>query len=1248
MRDRWVVDNDVVKCTGTQSRLAGTLAVLGGLLAPGVLLAQGTTASLSGTVADTSGAVLPNAIVELKNEKSNDRRASKSNGSGLFSFTGVPTGDYDLTVTAPGFKTLEQTDIHLDPGDQKSVRTLELGVGASASVTVTSAAGKVETDTGGINSLISANDIKHLSVEGRDVTELFKILPGFAINGGAGGQPDNSTYDPSQVSVTGALGSYASNGSPINGVSLLSDGADISDPGNFGAAIQTINYEQVAEVKVQTSSFTADTPRGPVVVNAVGKSGGDHFHGSLYTYARTSQLNSTDWLANYTGQKKPPDRQVYPGFTFGGPVLIPGTGFNKSKKLTFFVGAEDYAQRNIYAYGSASAATLTALVPTAAMRTGDFSPAQLQQYLGPNYRPIANAGGAAGPGCTTSNPYANICYVPQTGPGGQSLTNGNIAAYIDPGSRAIVNSLPLPNVASNGRYNYITTNLVNNDLWQAKGRIDDAISQANHLFVIYSTERGKNRLPQSEYYSPRGSLGGVNTPGGGLLNDINAELGSLNLTTVFTPTLTNEFYVAGSWLNQEFVAKNFAATQAGYPYTGVFNNGSHVLPALQDYGNDGLPLSLLPDFTYGGIYQKKWIRTAGDNVTKVLGPHTLKAGFFFQMDTNNAVQPGNQPNGAISLYFFGETYTDPVAGLVHNTGAVGSNSGGNYLANFLEGSVQGYNQSNVQPLQNSFFFNYSGFVQDHWRATQRLTLDLGLRLEHITPWGDAHGVGVPVFDPASYNSGVNPAQPGFLWHGIDKSIPVTGRPTRAVFVEPRVGLAWDASGTGDTVVRAGFGIYRAHDGVGNALVGSTTATVTGPIKLSSISSQASAVTTGSGFTPDTTFQGVSRTDDEEPQVYTWDAAVDQKLPHNTFLEIAYVGNHSNHIYNNGSPNGNINLDDVNALPIGSLYGPLPSNPRFPGEAGTVYPIFAPAGATGSNITVGSLDQAHIDAFKKYPLYNHVLVGEHNIYANYDGLQTSLTKQQGKLLYGVNYTWSHALGVLGGFENGTPADPFNYRNDYNSESYDRRHIFSASYSYTFGNLVHGRLAAIAANGWELSGISQLQSGPNLPSFTSSNFGLTGTLNLAQGQLAVNNLNLLGTQDVVLQPKLLSNPQIHTQPHQYVNAGSFGLSPTLGVNGDYRFPFLAGPAFFQTDLTAAKTFQFTEGKSMQLRLAAFNFINHANTSFTSVDQNAYNLNFTTGGNSLGQALTTATSQNPTFGLAPLREGRRILEVALRYDF
>jgi hypothetical protein len=1233
---------------------------------PHIAAAQGTTATLGGTITDATGAVIPNATVNLKNEASGDMRTTVSNGSGVFSFSAVPTGTYDVNIAATGFKGFKQTGVHLDPGDQRTVRDIHMDAGASENVTVTSATDQINTESGEQSSLISAEEIKHLSVEGRDVTELLKILPGFAIARGGGGNVDNQAYDPSQVSPTGALGQYAANGTPINGTALLSDGVDITDPGNFGGAIQNVNYEQVSEVKVQTSSFTADTARGPIVINAVGKSGGDKFHGSLYTYARTYQLNSTDWLANYTGQQKPPDRQVYPGFTIGGPILVPGTGFNRSKKLTFFAGAEEYAQRNVYAYGGASGAVLTALVPTAGMRTGDFSATQLQTYLGSAYQP-----NVAGTSC--SGPDSNICLVPQTGPQGQALTNGNISAFIDPLSKIILNGMPLPNTTSNGTYNWITTNLVANNLWQARGRVDYAASERQKFFMVYSIEKGASGVPQAEYYSPRGNLGGINVPGGGLLSTITSHTVSANLTSILSSSLTNEFYAAGAYFKQNFIPKNLAATQ-GNPYQGVFKNGSTVQPTLEDYGNDGLPLSRLPDGSYGGIFAVKQIRTAGDNVTKVFGKHTVRAGIYYQYDSNPQVSPFINTNGTVALYYFPETFVDPVKGTVHTTGAVASGNGGNYLANFLEGQIFSYNQTNIQPEPNLYFTNFSGYIQDHWRLTPRLTVDAGIRLEHLTPWQDSHGLGVPIFDPTAYANGTNPQFPGVLWHAIDKSVPLGGLATRAAYVDPRLGFSFDVFGQANTILRGGFGVYRAHDSFNDAsagmgsVLGQRTFYVNGPVLFSSLSSYQNQATIPGGFTPDGNVNAFNRNDDESPRVRTYNLSVDQRLPANMLLEIAYVGNHSDKLLNNGSSQTTV-LDDLNALPIGSLFGPQPNTRGF--AAGTLYPIFAPANAP-TNGSVGGLDQAHIDSYKKYPLYNHVYVAQHNVYANYNGLQVGLTRQAGRAHFSTNYTFSKSLGVLGGYANGYPGNPFNYADDYMEETYDHRHIFNAAYTYELGNVIKNHLIGLATNGWEISGITNFQSGSNIPSTNNSNFSLGGSITVPQGSVAtvgantstcplsttgtpatcslnISNINILGTQDVNLQPTIVADPKAFTGKHQFVNPNAFGL-PTLGTNGAYRYGFLPGPAYFDTDLTLAKRFRITDTTSFQLRAAAFNFINHANSSLSSVIPQSYTLNFNQNVTStnVNQVLANSRSQYPQFGTVPLKEGRRIMEVALRFDF
>ncbi len=1283
--------------------------------------AQATTASLGGTVTDTTGAVVPNAQIVLKSTLRGDTRTSVSNAAGVFNFAAVSSGDYVVTITAAGFKAFQQTGIHLDPGDERSVRDIKLEAGgATETVEVTTATDTVNLDSGEQSSLISAEEIQHLSVEGRDVTELLKILPGFAISRGGAGNFDNSSYDPAQVQPTGALGQYAANGTPVNGQALLFDGVDITDPGAFGGALQNVNYEQVAEVKVQTSSFTADTAHGPIVINAVGKSGGAHYHGSLYTFARTYQLNSTDWIAKYSGQTKPPDRYVYPGFTFGGPVLIPGTKFNSSKKLTFFGGAEDYAQRNAYAYGSASGATLTALVPTPGMRTGDFSQAQLQQYLGTNYQVLpAGTHTANGLGCNylqggtfqSSNvPDANICTVPVTAPDGSALANGNVGAYLDPLSKIILNEMPLPNTASNGTYNWITTNLINNDLWQARGRVDYSASDKDKLFAVYSIEKGVQGVPQNEYYSARGNLGGINVPGGGLLSTLSTHLATLNYTHVFTPSLTNSFYAGAVYFTQDFVAKTPSAVQNN-PYQGAFNNGSLVQPTLEDYGNDGLPLLRTPDTTYGGIFANKQVRIAGDNVTKVLGKHTFEAGVFYQWDDNPQVAPFINTNGTINLYYIGGNLTDHATGkTVYGTGA---GNGGNFLADFAEGQVFQYSQTNIEPEPNLYFWNLAEFVQDHWRIAPRLTLDLGVRLEHMTPWQDAHGLGIGVFTPANYaadapaalaGTGTN-AAPGIRWHSIDPSIPNGGRPTRPLFAEPRAGFAWDMTGKGDTVLRGGFGWYRAHDAYNDAdnqeqtTLGLRSITLNGPLTLSSIPSYRSTLGTG-GFVKDSSVYAFDPNDDQEPQVFTYNVALDQRLPGKMLLELAYVGNRSNNLLNDGSTQ-NTTLDNINSLPVGALFGAQPNTrPDLAGTGalnvatgvnaggdncyrpGALYPVFQ-SSTNPNNCSTGSLSQGVIDSFKPYPIYNHIFVPEHNAYSNYNGLQVGITKQSGASHFNVNYTFSKALGILGTGGSATysyPADPFNYANDYSNMPFDRRHIFNASYSYTLGNVVKERFIGGVTNGWELSGITNYQSGANLPSIISSNFGIGGTINVPVGTVAtvgantstcpafttgtsgtttavascsfgVSSTALLGTPDVNLQPRISGFPNQVTQQHQYINSSAFGL-PALGTEGAYRYGFLPGPGFFNSDLTAAKRFKVTESSSVQLRVAAFNFINHANNTFTTVNPANYTLTFSQASTTtdLNQALASANaaSASPQFGLAPLREGRRIMELGLRYDF
>ena len=292
-----------------QLLLSAPLLVGGALtLVPATSLqAQVGAANVSGTVLDVSGAAVPGAVAVLHNNGTGADRKVTSGSSGGFTFASVLPGDYRLTITHGGFSTYNQANIHLNAGDSITLQNLQLAVGSTNDVvTVEATTAGLPLDNGQLSSTISATDIDRLSIVGRDVTELERILPGFAIRG-QGSQ--NVAPDLTQVTI-GQPTPYASNGSPIAVITLRLDGANLTDAGSLTANLQNINVSFVSEVQVQTSNFGADQPNGPVLVQGVTRAGTQTYHGSLYTFARVSKLNANDSLAKYDGFGRPADRYI--------------------------------------------------------------------------------------------------------------------------------------------------------------------------------------------------------------------------------------------------------------------------------------------------------------------------------------------------------------------------------------------------------------------------------------------------------------------------------------------------------------------------------------------------------------------------------------------------------------------------------------------------------------------------------------------------------------------------------------------------------------------------------------------------------------------------------------------------------------------------------------------------------------------------------------------------------------------------
>ena len=1288
--------------TPRTSRTVVTLALLLAAM-PALLVrrsqAQVTTSTLSGTVEDATGALIPGAAVSLRNPKTNFLRKTTSNDHAVFSFPSIDPGDYVLTVTMPGFNTYVQKGIHLDPQDSRTISDIRMKPG-DVTQTVTVEAAQSTQDTGERSSIITSEDINRLSTVGRDVTELLKILPGSSIAAaqttlGNSGGASNVTADATQTTIGGSAGSYAMNGSPLNGVSIRSDGANLDDPATYSGTTQNINMDMVAEVKVSQSNFGADTANGPIVIDAVGKSGGAQYHGSIYTYARAYTLNSTDALAPPLGQSKPPDHQVYPGFNVGGPVRLPWTNFNHNNKLTFFGGFEDLAQRSVYAYGNASSALIHALVPTAGMREGDFSPGQISAYLGgPVVSCIVN--------CTIQPGYAEystLASVPITGSNGTQLTNGNIAEFLDPGAKALLNLFPLPNRTNLGDgFNYSHSNLINNDLKQGRIRLDLAVSESDKVFVVYNNEKALVGKPQAPFYAPAGSSGGIDTPGS-LIEEDNSQSGSVNWTHVINKSLTNEFFGSVAYYIQNVVPGKAALLQSagiGYPYKSAYANATTQYPQLADYGFNGLPLGLYQDYTQlpRGDYDKRFTPGIGDNLTKIWGNHSIKVGLNMERATNNQVLPNTQTNGAISNYYTPAVVQVPNGQTGVNTTYYSTcyqaNAGGgcpgsvvnNQLASFEEGLIDQYSQTNYDPPLDTYWWNMSVYYSDDWKVRPNVTLTYGLRVEHLGAWNDAHGIGAAVWNPATANDTPSPTGaapnidtlPGFLWHQIDSHLPTSGIHSRFAFYEPRVGFSWDVQGNGKTTIRGGYGQYRYHDNWND--ISYTLAAAYGvrqlvlptpPSPLDQANGESLAGVGTENLSQNNgsflgSVGGLDPHDNQEPMTATYSFTVSHQLPFNSFLEIAYVGNDSKYILNDGNNQG-ISLDDVNALPIGTFYKPPPDG--RPNPCANLYPYppsGSPPGTPCTPLQVQGFNQTQIQEFRPYPNYQVIQVLSHKLYSNYNGLQSTYNKQRGKATYQINYTFSKVLGVRGGYNNGVPADAFNYSNDYGPLSYDRSQVFNASYSYEFGTMYRGGNAFYkqTLNGWLLSGITSLQSGPNLQASSyNSDFGLNGHIQKPGDpeSLPVNSSAFLGTPDVQLQPLLICDPRKNLAKNQFINGACFQLpqesdqpnSSGTGynfnyVNGPFKYPYIHGPAFFNSDITAAKDFHLTERQSLQFRAAAFNFLNHPLTTFVGSFPQEFQLVF----NDPNNLNPSAARPQAAFGTAPYKVGHRVVELALKYFF
>lgn len=1136
--------------------------------------AQVTSSSgtVFGTVTDQSGAVLPKASVTIIDPSIGVTRTAQSGASGEFVFPNLPRGTYTVTVEAAGFLKSVKTDIVLSSGDNQSAGVIALKVGTGTeTVTVTADAAQLQlqTESGDRSDTITGQQLNDLAMNGRMIFDYIKVLPGII-----------STFNGAQSSK-GGLASFNVNGARGGAVQLTVDGVTNVDSGCNCATQITINPDAIAEVKMLTSNFDAQYGKaagGQMAI--ITKNGTNEFHGNLRWFHRNEGLNANNWFNDQTNalnvaagqapsQPKEKYRYNYFGEQIGGPVVIPGTDFNKKRdKVFFFFNEEVYRQLLPGGYDQT-------YVPTLAEIGGDFSKST-DGYGNPIV--VKNP--------ATGQPFSgNI--VPS------NMINTQVQNYL-------LKVLPRPNtvdpeVGSNGvslnRYNYVTPQTTTHPRREDIGRLDYQFNDSERAFFTVINNSGQQYLPEG--LSPQG-ISNFAFPGGMFLQEPGYNV-SAHLTSTLSNTMVNDLTFGWTVNQQHIYSVNNQVLASKYGIN---------IPLLYPVGAD----SPVPDMSFGGVNNQNgtwsylgslpWnnadtVINLNDNLTKIVGPHTFKAGIFVERSRKDQSSWGNA-NGTFNFSSNDNTQA-----------AMGLQTGDPY-ANALLGYYTSFQQQDGRQRGFYRYTNVEFYAQDTYKVTRRLTLDYGMRFAWVQPQYDANN-GVSYFDPSkwvasqavrlyyrvpdgsgnAYDPVTGQVVNGSLYGTI---VPGSGNPyngmisakdggyaggfmDRGIMPEPRLGFAYDVTGKGKSVLRGGVGM--THDRfqgnpIYNLVVGNPPNSVDPTFHygtLNSISTLASNQALGTVNAIG--FQGAGKV----PTIYSYSLTFQQDLGWGTMLDIAYVGNQSRHLsqkYN------------LNAIPYGTTFLASSQDPAKYGSHVVAPETWIPQQYKDAGLQYMGDNAYDSEFLRKYQGYNDIEYWNWDGDANYNSLQISVNKRMGKALnFGAAYTRSKALATSSSDGQWTNIiNPKEY--NYTLASWDRPNVLAINYDYNLPKfskfLGNSKVVSYLLDGFQYEGIGQFLSGP--PATVGGNFGWYG------GQF------LTGSWTEPANFQVTGNPNAPSgDPYGHVNPYAYSM-PQIGLPQPWSQNYIRTGGTNRWDMSVFKNIPLgsNEQRSLQLRLEAFNVFNH----------------------------------------------------------
>ena len=1196
--------------------------------APAALWAQ-DTAQITGTVTDPSGAAVGNAQVAVTDVAQGTTRTATTNSSGGYLFSALPIGKYDMVVTATGFKKYQASGIVLDVG-QKARNDVMLAVGTTqetVNVEGTNVA-QVETQSSELAGTVTGKEIAQLQLNGRNFTQLVNLAPG--VNNQTG-------QDEGTVGVYGNV-SYSVNGGRTEYNNWEIDGGDNMDNGSNDTLNVYPSIDAIAEFKVLTSNYGAQYGRnGSGTVEVETKAGSNRIHGDAYEFFRNDALNAKNMFnmvqtpdGNFVA---PPYKKNDFGYTVGGPVW---------KDHTFFFWSQEWRRDRV-------PTTFNQPVPSIAERSGNFSD------LCPN---------------TTSTPADTTDCPMQLGPNGRTTNPfpGNQVPFnsTDPNVQALLGYIPLPTTGTPGAefYNASVTTPTN---WREELiRLDHNLTSNERITFRFIHDSWNTVVPTPLWTN------GTSFPT--VQNDFNGPGVSLvaRLTSTIRPTLLNEFVF--SYTADHIMLQSVGNWKRGPDITigGIFDNGFNgTLPGINLVGGNayGGGFAQDPGYIPNGTYNSNPTYTLRDNVTKIISKHNLQFGAYAVFAQKNELG--------------GELGPGSVPGFLTFDSSNNQVSTGNPFADLLMGNISSFGQQNQFLKYYNRYKVVEPYFQDDWRVTNRLTLNLGVRLSLFGTYREKKGQAFN-FDPAAYNPATAPAiddlagsitgAPGgaLLPAGVGNSpadanpfdglvqcggkggvFPVNGFPNASVGGSPypgcqqghlfnpapRIGFAYDPRGNGKTAIRGGYGMFYEHANGNEA----NTESLENSPPLAFAVTQNNVVgytNIGQGLAGSAPLFPISVISIPNqatwPYVQQWHLDVQHEMPGQVVTTFSYVGSKGTHLGRQLDAN---QLEPVapgqNPYTAGETFGAndctspdaygVPTRGVTPNGVNIPY---AGLGVLSPAVNVGIANCGALAApFRTYRGYADVSRLQFAASSIYHAFQFSARRNVGQLQLSLAYTYSHSIDDSSDRFDASFVNSFNPAINRASSNFDERHVLNIGYDWAMQFFKRPGLANKVLGGWEYSGITSYNSG--------APFSVTFAT-VSDNAGVANGVGSSSRPDVVGDPNApFTQTPLASHGPQWYNPAAFA-TPTALTFGNAPRNFLRNPGRLNFDMALFKHFPIRESMGFEFRAEAFNVFNHNQWG-------------TLGGDS-GSAGGSATTSFPAndFLFVNSAHNPRILQLGLKFLF